>query len=89
MTNMVVSLTNLTQLNLWFNQISDVSPLAFLTNLTQLNLLGNQISDISALVENSGLSDGDLVFLKDNPLSATSVNVYIPQLEQRGVNVEY
>jgi hypothetical protein len=29
------------------------------------------------------------VGLQDNPLSTTSVNVYIPQLEERGVVVEY
>jgi len=49
----------------------------------------NSISDISPLVENSGLSEGDTVDLGDNPLSATSINVYIPQLEERGVDVRY
>jgi hypothetical protein len=29
------------------------------------------------------------VSLQDNPLSATSIDVYIPQLEERGVFVEY
>jgi hypothetical protein len=41
------------------------------------------------LVSNSGLSEGDLVFLGGNPLSSTSTNVYIPQLEKRGVKVYY
>jgi hypothetical protein len=48
------------------------------------------------LVENSGLSVGKqeygqdrVVYLGDNPLSITSVNVYIPQLVERGVNVIY
>jgi hypothetical protein len=40
-------------------------------------------------VENSGLSVGDKVYLGDNPLSTTSINVYIPQLEARGVTVTY
>jgi Leucine-rich repeat (LRR) protein len=52
-----------------------------------LDLSYNNISDISPLVENSGLSLGDTVDLSNNPLSATSVNVYIPQLEARGVTV--
>ena len=55
----------------------------------RLDLDDNNISDISPLVANSGLSAGDTVDLKDNPLSTTSANVYIPQLEQRGVFVEY
>jgi hypothetical protein len=41
------------------------------------------------LVENGGLSAGDTVELSGNPLSTTSVNVYIPQLEARGVTVVY
>jgi len=55
--------------------------------LTELHLQGNQISDIQPLVANSGLSEGDTVALKGNPLSSTSLDVYIPQLEQRGVIV--
>ena len=49
-----------------------------------LNNLFNQISDIEALVNNPGLADGDWVWLGNNPLSETSVNTYIPQLEARG-----
>jgi hypothetical protein len=55
--------------------------------LTQLYLEKNQITDISPLVENSGLSVGDTLDLRENPLSSTSVDVHIPQLEQRGVKV--
>ena len=80
---------NLDWLALQANSISDISPLAGLTNLQGLSLWGNNISDISPLVENSGLAAGDSVDLSDNPLSATSVDVYIPQLEQRGVLVVY
>ncbi len=69
--------------------ISDVSGLEYLINLWVLNLGGNNISDILPLVENSGVSAGDFVNLSGNPLSATSVDVYIPQLEARGVDVIY
>jgi hypothetical protein len=40
-------------------------------------------------VANSGLSVGDTVNLSGNPLSTTSINVYIPQLIARGVDVAY
>jgi len=40
-----------------------------------------------ALVDNEGLSEWDWVLLTDNPLSSDSVNIYIPQLEARGVTV--
>ena len=67
--------------------ISDITGLEYCVNLQVLYLWENNISDISPLVANSGLSAGDTVDLRDNPLSTTSVNVFIPQLEARGVTV--
>jgi len=80
-------LTNLMKLDLGENQMRDISSLSNLTGLTQLYLEKNDITDISPLVENSGLSAGDTLDLRENPLNSTSVNVHIPQLEQRGVKV--
>jgi internalin A len=83
------NLSTLTELLLCTNQISDISPLAELANLTALLLYTNQIGDISALVENAWLSEGDAVDLYDNLLSPYSINIYIPELEARGVTVYY
>ena len=80
-------LTSLTMLWLDYNQISNLSPLSGLTNLTSLGLYANQISDIGPLVNNPGIGSGDYLELGQNPLNATSFNVYIPQLQNRGVNV--
>ena len=85
----LASLTNLTGLDLNSNQISNINTLASLTNLTGLGLGNNQVSDIHPLVNNSGLSSGDAVSLNSNPLSSTSINTYIPQLQARGVSVYY
>jgi hypothetical protein len=90
----VTNLTSLRDLSLGGNQIDDISPLANLSNLTLLNLSNNQISDIDALVDNPGLSEGDRVYLYNNPLSYSPlsysyVSTYIAQLEVRGVIVEY
>jgi len=41
------------------------------------------------LVQNEGLGTGDEVALNENPLSPDSINIYIPQLEARGVTVDY
>lgn len=83
-------LTNLTELGLGYNRISDVSALSGLTNLTKLYLSGNhRISDISPLVANTGLGSGDSVYVRYNPLSATSLNEHIPALQARGVTVEF
>ncbi len=81
--------TNLTKLVLDFNQITDISPLASLNKLNSLFLNGNRISDISPLVANSGLSNGDFIYLLNNPLSVPSISTYIPQLISRGVTVYY
>jgi hypothetical protein len=40
-------------------------------------------------VENAWLSEGDAVDLYDNLLSPYSINIYIPELEARGVTVYY
>ena len=85
----LASLTNLTELNLWKNQITDISPLLSLTNLTELNLAANKITDISPLLENSGLSEGDTVYLLQNPLSETSKEVYILELQERGLEIDW
>lgn len=50
----IAMFTNLTELNLGYNSISDISALANLTKLTHLDLCNNNICDISAL---SNLTD--------------------------------
>ena len=44
-------MTNLVELNLGGNQISDISPLSGMQYLTKLWLWGNQIKDISPIAE--------------------------------------
>ena len=86
------NLANLTELWLWNNQISDISPISNLTNLTELRLSQNQISDIYPLVENSGLGEGDEVWLEDNNLEMPEGSEdmeNIRALEDRGVVVHY
>ncbi|MFC1981621.1 leucine-rich repeat domain-containing protein [Chloroflexota bacterium] len=88
----LASLTNLTGLDLVNNEIRDISSLAFLTKLTDVSLEKNGISDISPLVENTGLGEGDEVWLRDNNLDLSEGSEYtdnIRALEDRGVIVEY
>ena len=49
----------------------------------------NQIVDIKPLVDNTGLGGDDRVDLHANPLSDTSITVYIPQLRANGVDVRW
>jgi hypothetical protein len=81
------SLTNLSSLYLWGNEIRDLSSLRELTNLNILDLNQNKITDILPLVENTGLGEGDKLNLRSNPLNDISINVYIPQLQKRGLEV--
>ena len=87
--NSLSGLNRLESLSLYDNAISDISFVVGLTNLITLNLRGNQISDIYPLVQNQGINSGDTIHLYANPLSETSINTYIPQLEARGVEVIY
>jgi Leucine-rich repeat (LRR) protein len=85
----ISKLINLWSLGLIENQINDIDSLLNLINIHYLHLNNNNISDIESLVYNTGLSEGDCVFLQGNPLNEISINSYIPALEERGVIVDY
>jgi Leucine-rich repeat (LRR) protein len=80
-------LTAVTHLYLDINEISDLGPIEGLGALENLSLQYNQVVDVAPLVANSGLAEGDQVWLQSNPLSEASINVGIPALEARGVTV--
>ena len=67
-------LTALTYLNLWSNQIRDVSPLTSLPHLTKLYLDNNQIRDVAPLASLTNLLRLDLSGnqIADVPPSPTS-----------------
>ncbi|MDD5043110.1 MAG: leucine-rich repeat domain-containing protein [Patescibacteria group bacterium] len=65
-------LTALTLLNLWSNQISDISPLSNLTALTDLDLKNNQISDISPLSNLTALTTLNLLSNQISDISPLS-----------------
>jgi len=79
------NMTSLRELSLWRNQINDISLFSKLTALRSVSLEGNRIEDISPLVRNRGIQRWGHIRLAENPLSADSINVYIPQLERRDV----
>ncbi|MDE3000996.1 MAG: leucine-rich repeat domain-containing protein [Gemmatimonadota bacterium] len=83
------NLTNLWRLGLNGNKLTDVSALSGLTNLGALHLDNNRIRDLGPLVANTGLGSRDRVYVKGNPLSATSINVHVPALGARGVSVSF
>ena len=76
-------------LNLQGNRIEDLVPLAGATAMLTLNLDDNRVVDIADLVANAGIGDGDSISLVGNPLGADALLTHIPELESRGVTVEY
>ena len=85
----LADLTNLVVLRLGGNVITDISALSGLTHLVVLRLWDNNISDISPLVANRGLGAGEVISVSENPLNDASINVYIPTLQDRGVEVHF
>jgi hypothetical protein len=80
-------LTSLEDLVLEVNGIADIGPLEGLTNLTTLSLHSNQIGDLGPLVQNTGLGDGDVVWLAENPIDMSEQAANIQALEDRGVTL--
>jgi len=69
------------------NFVSDISPLEGLTNLGLVVLNSNLISDVGALVSNPGIGAGDLVHLVGNLLTSEAIEIQVPALKARGVEV--
>ena len=87
----LAELTQLTTLDLSFNDITDVSPLAELTQLTTLNLSFNIITDVAPLVRlNLTGTEWEVgLNLRANRLSYASINIHIPAIQAKGVEVEF
>ncbi len=80
------TLVRLSVVHLGANRIEDVATLSGLRKLELLSLGQNQIADIAALAE---LPDLEYLDLRDNPLDPDALNIHVPALEERGVQVLY
>ena len=85
----LAAMTEMNSLYLSYNQIGDVSPLEGMTRMIRLHLTDNQVSDISPLVANPGIGMLDTVDLEWNPLSSESLHDDMPELCQRGAEVQW
>ena len=86
--SVITSLPNLTGAGFGNNNLSDISPIADATcDFDYIYIADNQITDIKPIVDNANITDGDDIYIANNPLNETSINTYIPQLEARGVTV--
>ncbi len=78
---------NLVYVFLGSNLVSDLTPLTALEELEGLDLGNNLVSDIGPLVKNPAIGEDDWITLTGNPLSEESLNVHVPELLERGVQV--
>lgn len=84
--NPISGLTLMVNLYLGNNNISDISAVRGLSNLIRLWIDGNNITDISALVDSDGLGSGDIINLRNNPLTHPED---IQLLRDKGITVYY
>lgn len=68
--------------------LNSLASLQGLSAIEQLDLSNNPISNIRPLVENTGLGSGDVVNLSETQLDQESINTLIPELSNRGVEVQ-
>ncbi|EAE7960959.1 hypothetical protein BKQ25_15310, partial [Listeria monocytogenes] len=77
--NGLENLPNLSTLDLYLNQISDVSPLGTLSNLSTLNLTSNRITDISPL---GNLTSLKILYLDNNNINTLDALKNLTTLEE-------
>ncbi|EAG4503484.1 LPXTG cell wall anchor domain-containing protein [Listeria monocytogenes] len=77
--NGLENLPNLRTLDLYLNQISDVSPLGTLSNLSTLNLTSNRITDISPL---GNLTSLKILYLDNNNINTLDALKNLTTLEE-------
>ncbi len=82
----IEQLTQLEVLDLYGNEIRDLSPLAGLDSLQSVDLTGNEVTDVSAL---AGLDSLQSVDLTGNPLGEAAVDAQVAALRERGVTVDF
>ena len=71
-------------LNLHAGDITNLDPVKHLPKIEYLNVSRNEITDISALLEIDSLRE---VHLGENPLGDDAIDLHIPQLLSKGVEV--
>ena len=82
-------LAKLGHLIIFDNNISNILSLSNLPALKRLEADGNNISNLGPLVANAGLGSGDKIGVERNPIDQTSINLHVPVLRARGVDVIY
>ncbi len=91
--DVLAGLVSLKQLWLYGDPINNFSVLANLTNLSLLNVGACNLTDISWLLANSGLGQGDKIYVYYNDLDImcpdSSARRVISELESRGASVHW
>ncbi len=83
----LASITNLQNLYLRDNHLTEVPAVSGLNRLHILDIGNNYITDLAPLVANAGLATADTVYLTNLQLSQQAIDVQIPALQARGVQI--
>ncbi|MDD3045001.1 MAG: Ig-like domain-containing protein [Candidatus Delongbacteria bacterium] len=83
------NISELNSVNLRNNNITDISAFRNLPKIRNIYLENNQVSDIYPLVQNSDFAGLGNLELNINPLDSVSINVYIPEIQSRGIMVSW
>ena len=85
--SIIENFNNLARIDLSRNEISNIEALNNKPHLKYVSLYSNNITNIKPLADNTPYEEYQSISLNNNPLDSLSTNVYIPQLQARGVNV--
>jgi len=75
--------------NLSNNSISEITAFRHLPKIRNIYLENNNVSNIYPLVQNPDFAGLGSLNLAINPLDSVSINVYIPELQSRGIMVSW
>jgi Leucine-rich repeat (LRR) protein len=75
--------------NLSNNSISEITAFRHLPKIRNIYLENNNVSNIYPLVQNPDFAGLGMLYLPINPLDSVSINVYIPELQSRGITVSW
>jgi len=83
----LANLHHITSLFVHNNPLSDLTPLITTDRLHILNLVNCPVTDLGPLLANPDFAANDTLYLTGCPLSDNAINVQIPELQTRGVEV--
>lgn len=87
--SVISNFNELFSVNLRNNNISDITAFRTLKKIRNIYIENNNVSNIYPLVQNAEFAGLGYLDLTINPLDTVSINVYIPEIQSRGIMVSW